>query len=64
MASTFIGLPLATAAAAGSSVYVGTLYNISAVDLTIAAFYEYRVRQLILSGYDVIIAGGELIITG
>lgn len=42
--------------------YVGTLYKIT-TDLTIAAFYEYRVRQLILSGANITVIG-DLIVTG
>ena len=46
-----------------SATYVGTLYKITS-DLTISSWYEYRVRQLILEDADIIIDGGDLIITG
>ena len=43
--------------------YIGTLTKITS-DLTVAAFYEYRVRQLTVSGADLILDSGDLIITG
>ena len=41
----------------------GVLYKIT-LDLTVTSFYEYRVRQLIISGADFRLEGGDLLITG